>query len=210
MAALLSVALIPVQVAVFITWPPPSAVADWFALFQRSWLLGLLSLDLLYLLNNALLVLIYLGLYAALRQGDDSWLVVALALGFIGIAAYYASNVSFEMLTLSNHYAGAATEAQRNTLSAAGHAMLATYTGTAFDVYYVLNAVALLIIAATMLRSGALGRAAAYSGLLAAILMAIPSSAGEIGKVFALASLLPWIVFCILIAQRMLRLTRAA
>lgn len=43
------------------------------------------------------------------------------------------------MLYLSNQYAAATTEAQRDLFLAAGEAALAAYRGTAFDVYYVLN-----------------------------------------------------------------------
>jgi hypothetical protein len=51
-AALVGVALIPVQIIIFVVWPPPTTVTDWFTLFQDNWLLGLLSLDLLYILNK--------------------------------------------------------------------------------------------------------------------------------------------------------------
>ena len=51
------------------------------------------------------------------------------------------------MLSLSARYAAATADAQRERLLAAGEAMLATYTGTAFVVYYVLNGAALLLLA---------------------------------------------------------------
>jgi hypothetical protein len=183
-------------------------VTDWFTLLQNNWLLGLLSLDLLYLLNNTFLILIYLALYAALKRTDQSLMAIAVTLGLVGTAAYYASNTAFEMLALSNQYATAATVAQRAMLLAAGQATLATYTGTAFDVYYVLNAIALLIIAVVMLRSNIFGKGAAYFGLLAGVLMIIPSTAGVIGIAFSLASLLPWMAFCILIARRLFQLAQ--
>jgi hypothetical protein len=93
-------------------------------------------------------------------------------------------------------------------LLAAGQGMLATYKGTAFDMYYVFNAAALLILAVVMLRSTVFPRAAGTWGLISGILMAIPSTAGGLGMVFALASLLPWMVFCVLIARRLFRLSR--
>ena len=207
-AALIGVALIPVQIVVLAVWPPPAAALGFFELFERNWLLGLLSLDLLYLLQNVLLVLIYLSLYVALRRINESLMTVALALGLVGIAAYFPSNTAFEMLDLSNRYAGAEIEAQRAALLAAGEGMLATYVGTAFDVYYVLNAIALLIIAVVLLQSGVFGRVTAYVGLLSGVLMSIPSTAGTIGLIFALASLLPWAVFSVLVARRLLRLAR--
>ena len=52
-----------VQMVVFIAWPPPPTVEGFFSLFRQNWFFGLLSMDLLYILNNTLLILIYLALY---------------------------------------------------------------------------------------------------------------------------------------------------
>jgi hypothetical protein len=207
-AALIQVLLMPIQIIIFVAWPPPSTVIDWFTLFEKNWLLGLLSLDLLYIVDNALLGLIYLALYVALKRASESFMMIAVTLGFVGIAAYFASNTAFEMLSLSNQYAAATTDSQRWMLLAAGQAMLAVYKGTAFDVYYVLNAVALLIIAAVMLRSTVFSKLTAYAGLLAGVLMSVPSTAGTIGPVFALASLVPWAIFVVLVARRFFQLGR--
>lgn len=209
-AALVIVALIPTQIVVFVVWPPPTAVAEWFARFESSWLVGLMNADLLFMVSNVLLALVYLGLYPALRRDGESAMVIAMVLGLLGIAAYLASNTAFEMLALSRQYAAAATEAERAMALAAGQAMLATFTGTAFDAYYVLNAIVLLIIAPVMLRGHVFSRATAYTGLAAGVLMAIPSSAGTIGVVFSIASLVPWTWFSILVARRLLQLARLA
>lgn len=207
-AALIGVGLIPVQMVIFVVWPPPDSVLHFFQLFQQNWLLGILSLDLLYLLQNSLVVLVYLALYVALRRVDESLMSVALVLGLVGMAAYFASNTAFEMLALSNGYASAATAAEGQPFLAAGQAMLAVYRGTAFDVYYVLNAVALLMTSAVMLRSGFFSRSTAYWGLLAGALMVVPSTAGTTGLILAVASLVPWAVFAVLVALRLFRLSR--
>lgn len=113
-SALVMVALILVQVTVYASWPPPAfdgPVLPWFELLQDNRLLGLLSLDLLYLVDSAPLVVIYLALYVALRRTSVSAMMVGTVLGMVGVVAYYASNTSFEMLYLSNQYAVAATEA---------------------------------------------------------------------------------------------------
>ena len=207
-AAVVMVALIPIQIVIFIAYPPPSTVDGFFSLFQKSWLLGLLSMDLLYILNNTLLAIIYLALYRALKKGHEALLTIALTLGLLGIVAYYASNTAFEMLGLSNQFAAASGEAQRAMFLAAGQAMLAIYSGTAFGIYYVLNAVALLIMAGVMLRSPVFSKASGMIGLVAGILMSVPSTAGTLGLVFALASLVPWTVFSVLIARRFFQLGR--
>ncbi len=196
-------AIMLAQMVVFILWPPPETVEDFFALFQRSELLGLLSMDLLYLANNTVLILIYLALYAALHRTAESAALIALVFGLVGVAAYFASNTGLEMLAVSRQYAAATSEAQRSGLLGAGQALLATYGGTAFDVYYVLSGICLLIFAVVMLRSTVFSRATGWWGLAAGVLMAVPSTAGTPGMIFALASLLPWAVFIVLVLRRL-------
>ena len=205
-ATVTMIALIPIQIIIFVAYPPPGTAIEYFTLFQKNWFLGLLSLDLLYILNSVLLSIIYLALYLALKRISESLMAIALTLGLVGIAAYFPSNTAFEMLSLSNQYAAATTDAQRTIFLAAGQAMLAIYRGTAFNVYYVMNAIALLIISVVMLRSNIFSRVTAYVGLLAGVLMIVPSTAGTIGLIFALLSLVPWALFSVLIARRLFQL----
>ena len=207
-AAICSVALIPIQIVIFTVWMPPTEVLDWFALFQENWLLGLLSLDFLYILNNSLILLLYLALYLRLKEANPSLMTIAFLVGVVGATVYYASNTGFEMLTLSNLYAAAETTAEKAMLMASARTMLTIYTGTAFNSYYVLNGIALLLISIVMLKSEIFSKASAYWGLAAAIFMSIPSTAGTIGLIFALVSLIPWTVFCILVARRFIKTAR--
>jgi hypothetical protein len=211
LAAGLMVLIIPVSAVVFVVWPPPltDGAGAWFALFQESWLRGLLALDLLFLLSNALMIPLYLALYVALRKASESLMLLALGTGFVGLASYFSSNTAFQILFLSNEHAAATTEAERAALIAAGEAMTATYIGTAFNVYYALSTIALLLIAVVMLRSTVFSRWVAYAALVSGILMIIPSSAGTLGLVFSLLSLIPWIVFLLLIVRRFLELSES-
>jgi len=130
---------------------------------------------------------------------------VALAFGTLGMAAYMASPRPVEMLALAQAHASAGP-AEQVALIAAGDGMVATWTGTAFDVYYFFNLVTLLVLAVLMYRSAVFTRATAGWGLVAAVLMAVPSNFGVVGMAFALASLVPWAVFAVLVARRLLRL----
>lgn len=204
-AALTIVLIIPVQIVIFSLYPPPDTVEGFFAVFAQSKWLGLLSLDLLYYLNNALLSLVYLALFVALRKVNYSAMLIALMLGLIGIAVYYSSSVGFEMLALSKDFQQSNSAETSQQILAAGRAILARYKGSAFDVYYVLNAVALIIISLVMFRPNRFGRAAAVWGLIAGIFMIIPSTAGTIGLIFSLISLVPWAVFSVIIGLKMIR-----
>jgi hypothetical protein len=206
-AALITAVLIPLQIVVFIAWPPPleSSVIDWFTLFQDNWLLGLLSLDLLLLVDYILLVPIVLALYVALRRASESLMAVATALYFVAIAAYFASNTAFEMLSLSEGYAAATTDTQRAMDLAAGQAMLATFEGTSFQVSYVLASVAGIMIGAVMLWSKIFGRVAAYALILGDVIglgLYIPT----IGIFLSVISVPVLWVWYILIARRLIQL----
>jgi hypothetical protein len=197
-----------IQILVYVIWPPPATVAGFFSLFQENWLLGLLSLDLLYIVDSVLLILIYLAVYMVLRKAGESSMLIALVFGIVGVAAYFASNTAFEMLSLSNQYVAAATEGQKMMFLTAGQVMLETYKGTAFDIYYVLNTLVLFLFSPVMLRSRLFSKATAYLGLLAGILMIVPSTAGTLGVYFSLASLVPWTIWLVLVGQRLLQFSR--
>lgn len=207
-AALIMLILMIIQIIIFIVWPPPNTIEGYFMLFHKNWLLGLLSLDLLYIVDSVLLIFIYLALYVVLRKTGESSMLIAVVLGLVGIAAYFASNTAFEMLSLSNQYMTATTEAQKTMFLTAGQVMLETYTGTAFDVYYVLNTIILFIFSVNMLRSKLFSKATAFLGILAGILMIVPSSAGTLGLYFSLASLLPWGIWLVLVGRRLLQFGR--
>lgn len=204
-AALGSVFLIVVQIAVFAVWPPPEEVLAVYDLMLRSPVLGLLSMDALYLINNLLVLMIYLALAVVLWDVSRSGVVLFLSLGFIQMAAYYASNPAAEMLSLANAHA-LADGSERALLEGAGAALLSTWTGTSFLVYYFLGAFVLLILAWLLRRTTAFPRSVSWWALAAGILMLVPSPFGIVGMVFALVSLLPWSVFCVAVGIRLLRL----
>lgn len=209
MAAYTMLGLMIVQVIIFIVWPPPETVSGYFVQFQDNRFIGLLNLDLLYIITNVLMIVIYTALYPLMRRTNESMMLLALVLGLTGIAIYFTSNIGFEMLALSNQYADATTEIQRVALLATGETLLALYKGTAFAVYYILSAVALLLFSIVMLRCSVFDKLTAYFALLAGILMLVPSTAGTIGLIFSLASLVPWAIWLVLFGRRMFRLTRA-
>lgn len=205
-AAFSMLAIMIAQIAIFILWPPPSTVDGFFQLFQSNKLLGLLSMDLLYIVNNSLLIIFYLGLFSALKRINFSAALIPLVLGVVGVAAYYASNTAFEMLSLSNLYATATDEVQKTVFLAAGQGMLEIYKGTAFDTYYVLNGISLVIFAIVALKSDVFSKTTSIIGLAAGILMSIPSTVGTLGLIFSLLSLIPWAVFSIMVAVRLLKI----
>ncbi len=214
---------IAAEIALFSQHGSPASAGDWFALLQDNRLLGLVSLNILDVVNYALLALMFLALLAVLRPANKSVMAIAAAFGFLGIAVYLASNTALSMLSLSNQYAAATSEAQQVHLLGAGEAMLAINRfasagapGSAGYVSLLLVAAAGLITSLVMLRSRAFNRATAYVGILAAALdlayctayLSLPGV--EMLAVFFIpAAGLLLMVWHILIGWRLLRLGKA-
>ena len=96
---------------------PPATVLAWFMLLQSDPLVGLTWLNVFDLVNYALVGVMFLALFAALRRVNRSAMASATALGLIGIAIYFASNQALALLSLSDQYAAATTAAQRSMLA---------------------------------------------------------------------------------------------
>ncbi|HEY3340606.1 MAG TPA: DUF4386 family protein [Anaerolineae bacterium] len=205
-AALIVAVFIPIQVILFMGWPPPSSVAGYFTLFQNNRLLGLIDLDLLMIIDELLMVPVLLALYIALRHASPSAILLATAFGLIAVVLYCVSReATFTMPALSDHYAAATTEAQKSIYLATGQTMLAMFDGTAFDLYYILGAVSSLITSVVMLRNKLFGKATAYAGLVTSVLMLVPPTVGMVGLILSLLSLAPTMVWLILIGRRLLQ-----
>lgn len=208
-AALVTLALIPVQVAIFAVHPPPTTVPGHFAALHEHPLLGLANLDLLYLVTMLLVVLINVAIYGVLRRISPAWMLLALVLATLSSAIFFASGAAFEMLALADRYHAAATGAERTILLAAGEAVLARYQGTAYDVSYVLSAFPAVIVALVMLRSSVFSRANGWFGLITGGMMVLPPTVGLAGRIAAFASLAPLVVWLVLVALRLFRLGAA-
>jgi hypothetical protein len=211
-SALIGAALIPVAMVVFIAWPPPASdapVAEWFDRFQDNQLRGLLNLDLVYMGSWLALFPVLLALYLSLRRFGEAVTALSTVGSFMSIVVYFASNTSVQMLLLSNGYAAAATDADRSTYLAAGQAMLATYGGTAYHVSLILGSVALILISAVMLRSRMFGTVAPWTGILGNGL-ALGFYVPVVGLWLLIASVLPLLVWQLLIGRRLLQMGRRA
>ena len=211
-SALIGAALIPVAMVVFIAWPPPAndaPVAVWFDQFQGNQLRGLLSLDLVYMGSWLALIPVLLALYVSLRRFGEAVMALSTVAGLMSIGVYLASNPSVQMLLLSNGYAAATTDADRSTYLAAGQAMLATYGGTAYHVSLILGSVALIVISAVMLRSRMYGTVAPWAGILGNGL-ALGFYLPVVGLGLLVASVLPLLVWQLLVGRRLLQMGRHA
>jgi hypothetical protein len=209
-AALFSVAIIPIQLIIFIVWGQPETAIGWFNLFHDNKLAGLLAFEILFVVNAVAGIATTLALYVALRGVNESLMAIATVLALVEAVSFIMARPALEMLYLSDQYAAATTDAQRATLLAAGEAMLATFHGTAFHVGINLFSIYYLIVSIVMLRSNIFGSVTAYTGIVAAILnwgLYVP---GGIGFFLFTLSVIPFLaIWLVLVARRLFLLGRS-
>lgn len=157
------------EILLFTGQTKPSTVAEWFTLLQSNSALGLSLLNIFDIVNYALVGIMFLALYAALKRINQSYVTIATTFGLVGVATYFASNTSLSLLSLSNEYVAAVTEAQKSTLLAAGQIMLTVGAGTGIYMSLLLLAVAGLLVSVVMLQSKVFGKITAYTGILASV-----------------------------------------
>jgi hypothetical protein len=208
-AAVFVVVMIPLQAAIFILRPPPSTVEGFFALFQENPLLGLLDLDILLTLDYLVMIPFYLALYVIVRLVAPAWGLLALVVGLFGLVLFVVSReATFSMWMLSDQYAEATSATDRSALLAAGRTLLTLYNGGTFATSYVLGAFSTLLFSAVMVRHAIFGRLVGLVGVLTGLTMLVPANAGAVGLVIAMVSLLPTIVWLILLFPHLFRAAR--
>ena len=203
-ASMAMAVIIPLQIIVFFVSFPPETAELWLALFNQNWVLGLLQMDLLFIVDNVLLVLLYLTLYQILKEKNQPAMMVAILLGLLGIASFFSSNPAFEMWQTAREYA----KMPRESLLTIAEALVFQWRGTAFNIYYVLNGITLIVTALAM-RDSIFKNRTATVGLISGFLMVIPSTAGTIGLVCSLLSLIPWMIFLIMMMGTFRELSRS-
>ena len=146
----------------------PATAAEAFRLLQNSRIVGLLRLDLPTVVVMPLYYFLFLGLFAALRRTDRANAILSTALAFVGVTLLLATPTALSMLSLSQKYAAANTDATRTQLLAAGEAILATdiWHGTGAIMGGVLMQSGAVLISVVMLRGNVFSKTTAYVGIV--------------------------------------------
>jgi hypothetical protein len=210
-SAIIQVVIVVIQLVVFMSAPPPleGTALDWFKLFQKNPIIGLIDFELLMVLYTILCIPIALALYILLRHTSPTWMVIFLALSILGVMCFIAARPAFEMLYLSHAYADAITDTQKAVLLAGGEAHLATFHGTAFYLNYILGSLTGIIISLVILRSNILSKGTAYVRIASSVCdfgLFLP----VIGMWIAILSVLFLVIWDILIARRLLQIAKVS
>jgi len=215
-AALIAATLLLFEIIIFAIWPQPNTITDYFVLFQNSKFIGLLDFYLLEFFAYILFIPIFLAISLAIRRGNESYIALALIFAIIGVAVFLATNNPFSMLSLSNQYAAAATDAQKELYLAAGQTILANTNQRAFEGFnigFFLLSIAGMIISIVMLRSRTFNKVIANVGILTFTISLVEyirvvfmPSISLLLIIIAVSSGLLIPIWLVLIARRLLKL----
>ncbi|MBN1122665.1 MAG: DUF4386 family protein [Anaerolineae bacterium] len=209
----LSFYLIEMFAIIFGKEPFPTATEEWFLLFQQNRILGLLYINALDTLSIAILGLMFLALYVALRKVNEPVMTIAAFFALIGIPVFIVPRVVLlSAVSLSDQYAAATSETQRTALLAVGDMLTSLGMATPQTLGFFFIAIAGLLISIIMLRSDTFTKAAAYTGIAAGIFTIAGDAVGVIASSFAnilmLVNMLLWLVWWIMISVGLFRLAK--
>jgi hypothetical protein len=149
--------------------PPskPATALEWFTLLESNKIVGLILLGIIDLINYALVGLLFLAVYGALRKTNEVAMGIAILFSTISISVFFASNQAIGFLNLNQGYQAATSDAQRFIYLAAGEALSANIQGTGWYFSLFLIYFAGLTISLVMLQSTVFNKATAWTGILA-------------------------------------------
>lgn len=210
LAAVYMIILIPIQGIVFIVSPPPGTVLGFFELFQENVLIGLINLDLLLTIDYVLVLFIYFAMFIVLGRKEKSLSLIATILGCLSITLYIVSReATFGMIALSDEYFSATTEMEQAATLAAGKTLLAVYNGSSFSISYVLGGFTMLLFSIAMLKDELFENSISITGLITSVLMFVPPTVGEIGIWISMVSLIPSLIWMILMSRWLFRTAKS-
>lgn len=214
-APLIALTFYLIQILAMISGGPfPATTEDWVSLFQRNKILGLLYLNALDIFSIALLGTMFLALYIALKRYNQASMLIATYFATLGVGVFIVPRVAMlSIVTLSDQYTAAATEAQRATYLTAIETLGSLGTATNQTVGFLFIAIASLIISVVILRSETFTKTTGYVGILASIftfandicLVVAPSFAVMLMPISGLL----WLIWWIMVARRLLQLGRS-
>lgn len=146
---------------------PTSTVEAWFAALQKNRLAGLIQTFGLDIVAEIFHAIFFVALFFLLKQAKKltATLIIASVFAGLGLAVYFATNITFSMLYLSDQFATAATEAQKSQLLTSGQTFLAVYNGTGPFIAFLLLALASILFSIVMLRSQVFAKWVAILGI---------------------------------------------
>jgi hypothetical protein len=151
----------------------PQTSIDRFAQFHAGKFLGLYNLDFLNIIIQMILIPAYFALYAAHRNVNKAYGLLALVVFLFGSVIMVANNSALPMLELSNKYYSTTIESQKAFYAAAGESMLAQGAHGSPGIFlgFFIPNIANLIMSFVMLKGAIFSKINSWVGISGSVLM---------------------------------------
>jgi hypothetical protein len=194
---------------------PPGTVEETYSILSENIWTGLLRMDILTVFVMPFYYLLFYSLYLALSNDDQAMSAISVILVFAGVTLFLATPSVFSYWHLSEKFASAGSDAQRDQLLAAGEAIIASdmWHGTGARIGGLLLQTGALLISVVMLRTRVFSRVTAITGIathgldLAHILIGFFSPA--IGNTLMFVAGPLYLVWFPLVGSRLYRIRQA-
>jgi hypothetical protein len=146
---------------------PPETIEDCFSILNENRFYGLLRLDILTIFFMPLYYILFYSLYIALKNTDFALTSISTILAFVGLTLFLATPSAFSYLYLSDKFALAESEIQKNQLLAAGESILASdmWHGSGAKIGGLILQTGALLVSISMLKSTIFGKFTAITGI---------------------------------------------
>ena len=211
-AAIVSEIIIILGFITYFIWPYAPGRETTKTIFlnlQNNTLGALISLDLFLLVGNLFSIFTFLALYVSLKQVNESYALIALALGLVGLVLLIPARPIIELYKLSGLYVAATTDAAKSQYLTAGDALLSLFDGIGWFLNALLGGLSLLISSLLMLRSQLFSKPTAYVGIVTNIAVCSFFIPG-IGIFLLFLSLPGYMIWYFQLARRFFQIGRSA
>jgi hypothetical protein len=209
-ASLLSALSIAFAIVAYFIWPYKgnnTSIEAIFNILQTDRLGGLISLDVSMLVIGPITILMFLALYAALRQLNESLAMIALVLALVSIVLIIVCRPLVELVTLSDQYAAANDAAVKLRLLAAGEVLRTHLDGTAWAMQTILLMITGLINGTLMMRASFFGKSTAWIGIVLSA-VGLGFLLPNIGLIFLFINTIGSVPWCLLVSRDLLIISR--
>jgi hypothetical protein len=150
--------------------PPPDTVEEYYNMLNANKFIGLLRLDILTVFIVPFYFVLIYSLFEALNKTNPELTLLSTILVFAGITAFLATPSAFSYLHLSEKFAAATSELERNQLITAGETLFASDMlhgkGTGVIIGGLLTETGILALSIIMLNSNVFNKVTAYTGIV--------------------------------------------
>jgi hypothetical protein len=152
---------------VFLLGPPPSTIEGYFIMIKENRLNGLLRLDILTVFVMPFYYLLFYGIYLAIKKENNQFILFALILVYAGLTLFLSAPSVFSYLNLSDKYALAMNENEKNRIIAAGEAVLSMdiWHGTSAFIGGVMLQTGGVLFSIAMIKGNVFNRITGYAGV---------------------------------------------